>query len=98
MNDHVPRFDRKKLLPSGVAPNILYSLPDKYNGQDCLQPVNREVISQMMQKLGGEELIQFVSAEYATQATLVLSRIGMATEDLTFKNVWTVFSAMLPHM
>jgi hypothetical protein len=98
LNNHVTRCDHKKLLPSGVAPNISYSLPEKYNGEDCLQPINRDTVAQVMEQLGGEDLIRFVSTEYATRAALVLSGLGMAIKDISFNNVWTVFEAMLPHM
>jgi len=49
-----------------------------------------------MEDLGGEELIQFVSPEYATHAEEVFNSLGV--EELTTANVWNVFTAMLPHM
>jgi hypothetical protein len=95
-NNHVVRLDRNKHIPSGVAPNVAYSLHEQYGGEDCLQPVDRAVIRQLMTDLGGEDLIRFVSAEYAARAQAVFELLGI--QDLTLQNVWHVFQSMLPLM
>ncbi|KAI0367996.1 hypothetical protein BV20DRAFT_949050 [Pilatotrama ljubarskyi] len=96
LNNHKPRRDKSKLNPTGVAPNVAYALCHEYGAQRCLQPVDRELIAQLMEDLGGEELIRFVSAEYSTRAANVYEKLGI--QELTFENVWDVFSSMLPHM
>jgi hypothetical protein len=90
------RLDRNKLIPLGVAPSVAYSLCKKYGGEDCLQPVDTAVVTRLMEELGSEDLIHFVSAEYARKAQEVFNTLGI--NDLTLQNVWHVFRAMLPLM
>jgi len=49
-----------------------------------------------MDAIGGEDLILFVTVEYANHAQEVFDSLGVP--KLTFKNVWAVFAAMLPHL
>ena len=49
-----------------------------------------------MEELGGEDLILFVSCEYAAKAQGICNTLGV--HDLNLQNVWHVFSAMLPLM
>lgn len=95
-NDHRVRFDRNKKLPSGVSPNIAYTLHKKYGGENYLQPVNTAIVRELMVELGGEELIQFVSPEYAVCAQGVYDRLNIG--ELTLENIWFVYSEMLPLM
>lgn len=92
-NNHVIRKDREKKLPSGVSPNVAYTLFSQYGGQNCLQPVDRAFVKSLMDDMGGKELIQFVSVEYAERAASVFE--SLAYLELTFQNVWLVFSAMM---
>lgn len=46
-----------------------------------------------MDSVGGEELIQFVSAEYALHAQGVFD--SLSVQKLTMHNVWIVFEDML---
>jgi hypothetical protein len=50
----------------------------------------------LMEEIGGENLIRFVSVEYAARAQGVFDTL--AVPKLTFSNVWEVFSAMIPHL
>lgn len=73
---------------------MAYTLHEKYGGQNCLQPVDRDFVKSVMEDLGGEDLIRFVSVEYAALAADVMEYVGFG--KLTFHNVWLVFSAMMP--
>jgi hypothetical protein len=94
LNTHTVRYNRDKLLPSGVSPNITMSLHEDYNAKNCLQLVDRDVIKNLMEEIGGEDLIRFVDSEYSAAACLIFDNLGFTV--LTFENVWQVFSAMLP--
>ncbi|KAL1938193.1 hypothetical protein VTO73DRAFT_11837 [Trametes versicolor] len=61
LNNHKPRKDRTKIMPTGVAPGILYTLYERYGGERGLQEIDRELVSNLMESLGGEDLIRFVS-------------------------------------
>jgi hypothetical protein len=95
-NSHVIRLDRTKLNPSGVSPNIAYELFEDYGGENCLQPVDSDIIRGLMEEIGGEDLILFVSREYAAKAQTIFDTLGV--HDLTVQNAWHVFSVMLPLM
>ena len=75
---------------------MAYELFEKYGGEDCLQPVDGEVIRALMEDLGGEDLILFVSRNYAVRARAICDTLGL--HDLNLRNAWHVFSAMLPLM
>jgi hypothetical protein len=95
-NDHKVRMDHSKLIPSGVSPDVAFSLHEAYGGENCLEPVDRDVIHGLMEELGGEDLIRFVPVEYATKAVRVFESLNVA--DLTVQNAWHVFQSMLPLM
>ncbi|KAJ7592636.1 hypothetical protein C8J56DRAFT_929099 [Mycena floridula] len=94
-NDHATRKDRGKKLPSGDSPNVMYSLHRKFGGENCLIPVDTEIVKELMEELGGEDLIRFVTVEYADHAKAVFDSLDM---PLTMQNVWQVFQLMLPLM
>lgn len=95
-NNHKVRNNNSKMNPSGVSPNVCYALPQKYGGQNCLQTVDVQMIRGLMEDIGGEELLQFVSPEYAVRAQEVYDHLNI--EKLSFDNIWFVFSAMLSNM
>jgi hypothetical protein len=95
-NNHRVCKSAEKKNPSGTSPNIAYTLPEKFGGKQCLTPVDWEFIKALMKDHGGEDLIRFVSLEYAQHAQTVYERLKMP--KLTLENVWDVFRAMLPHM
>lgn len=96
LNNHPTRLDRKKKLPSGVSPNVAFTLYQEYDAENCLQDVDVEVVQKLMDDIGGEELIRFVSVEYAARAQEIFDSLNVP--KLTFENVWEVFSAMLPYL
>ena len=58
--------------------------------------MDREVIHDLMEELGGKDLILFVSHDYAAKAQSVCDTLGLC--NLNLQNIWHVFSAMLPLM
>ncbi|KAF5386057.1 hypothetical protein D9615_002423 [Tricholomella constricta] len=96
MNDHTVRADKNKKLPSGISPNIAISLCHKYGATNYLQPVDVAVVQQLMQDIGGAELIQFVHADYAARAQAAYDSLHISS--LTFDNVWNIFQSLLPLM
>ena len=95
-NNHVVRLDKNKELPSGISPNVAYALHEKYGGEFCLQPVDTTVVYDLMSQIGGEDLIRFVSVEYAAYAREVFESLGIG--ELSLHNVWDIFQAMMPRM
>jgi hypothetical protein len=95
-NNHRVRKDKNKKLPSGTSPNISMALYPSHGGENCLQAVDVNVVRALAEEIGGEDLIRFVSAEYAAHAEGVLAQLGVVM--VTLENVWNVFTTMLPHM
>ncbi|KAF9511735.1 hypothetical protein BS47DRAFT_1363611 [Hydnum rufescens UP504] len=85
-----------KLLPSGVAPDIVYSIPERYGMKDRLLPIDVDVIREIKAYMGGDSIIGFVPPEYAQQARAAFDSLGVI--KLSVGNVWSVFVAMLPIM
>ncbi len=93
-NSHKVRYDKNKVLPSGVSPNVAYALLDRYNAVDCLQKVDRLVVREIMDAMGGDDLIRFVDAEFAVRAQNAFDVLRLPT--VTLDNVWDIFRAMMP--
>ncbi|KAF8832133.1 hypothetical protein HHX47_DHR1000890 [Lentinula edodes] len=96
-NNHRSRKDRGKWLPSGLSPNVAFSLHEKYGAVSGLLPVDREIIGRLMEDIGGEELVRFVSVAYAAKAQQVFNG-ELGAPQMTMQNVWHIFQDMLPHM
>lgn len=84
-NSHVVRFDKEKKLPSGASPNNAYVLHEKYGVENYLQLVDKDIVAKLMEELGGEHLIRFVSVAYAAAAQEVFDSVGFG--KITFLNV-----------
>ena len=93
-NAHKVRYDKNKILPSGVSPNVAYALLERYNAVDCLQVVDRHVVRGIMDAMGGDDLIRFVDIEFAVRAQNVFNSLNLPT--VTLDNVWYIFQAMMP--
>lgn len=71
------------------------ALYHEYGGENCLQPVNVNVINQLMEAIG-DDTLQFVTLEYAQRAHNVFRALDV--KELSFLNVWVVFQKMLPKL
>ena len=89
-NCHKIHYDSAKQLPSGVSPDVMYALYEDYNAQNCLQPVDPDVVQSLMDEIGGEDVIRFVSAAYAAHAQEIFDSFNVP--KITFENVWEIFS------
>lgn len=96
INAHHVRHVKDKILPSGCSPNESYNSPAKFNGQNCLIPVETDVIDGLMQELGGEESLLFVSQEFGELCRTVYENIG--SPSLSLHSGWVIFTQMLPHV
>ncbi|KAJ7161620.1 hypothetical protein C8R46DRAFT_1164479 [Mycena filopes] len=80
--------------PSGMSRNTAYSLPEKWGGRQCLLDVDLDVVRQMKEDLGGDDLITFWTPEFEARARPAYDSLGIAS--LSHENIWDVFCAMLP--
>ena len=89
------RKDKNKSGPSGMSRNDAFSLPEEWGGRDCLLKLeDLSVVSELKEELGGDALIAFSMPEFAARAQVVYDSLGII--QLTFENVWAVFTSMLP--
>ncbi|KAG6872116.1 hypothetical protein C0995_012856 [Termitomyces sp. Mi166 len=97
-NNHVMRKDTNKKNPSGVAPNVVIALPEKYGGENCLQEVDTSISPELIEAIQEEEedVLEFCTLEYSAKAQAAFDSLRI--EALTFLNVWSVFLTMLPLM
>lgn len=90
------RKQKNKPGPSGVkamSRNEAFTAFDSWGGVNCLLPVDRDILRQMKEDIGGDQLIAFSTPEFAERAEEVFESLGVS---LTMQNVWDVFQAMLP--
>ena len=91
------RKDKNKSGPSGMSRNDAFSLPEEWGGRDCLlklEPEDLSVVAELKEELGGDALIAFSTLEFAARAQVVYDSLGII--QLTFENIWVVFTIMLP--
>ncbi|KAF8573556.1 hypothetical protein K439DRAFT_1649981 [Ramaria rubella] len=95
-NNHRVRKDKNKILPSGMSPNVALSQYQRLGAENMLQRVDCAVVRQLREELGGEDLIRFVSLDYAAQAQASFDTLNV--HELNMLNVWEIFRDMLPLM
>ena len=88
------RKDKDKIGPSGMSRNEAFSLPEEWSGRNCLLPVDVNVIREIKAEMGGDALLEFISAEFSARAQAVYDPLGIT--KLMIENIWHVFRAMYP--
>ena len=59
------RKDKNKAGLSGCSRNEAFSLYHQWGGHDCLLPVDVNVVREMKNLMGGDELLSFVPSAFA---------------------------------
>ena len=98
-NNKKVRKQKTKVLPSGVSPNIAYTLPERFDGVNCLQPVDRDLIQEMMDSPAMDEDKHLacdwgVPESFALRAQKAMEALHI--QEINLHNVWITFSALLP--
>jgi hypothetical protein len=88
------RKDNEKEGPSGMSRNEAFSLPESWGGRDCLLKVDTAVIHELKEAMGGNDILEFVSAEFSQRAQVAYDTLGVM--DLSLENVWHVFHVLYP--
>ena len=88
------RNDNEKVGPSGMSRNEAFSLPESWGGRNCLLEVDLAVIRELKEAMGGDEILEFVGAEFSQRAQAAYDTLGIM--DLNLENVWHVFSDLYP--
>lgn len=72
-----------------MSRNDAFSLPESWGGRNCLLKVDRDIVRELKEAMGGEEILDFVSVEFSQRAQAAYNTLGI--EDLNLKNIWHVF-------
>lgn len=92
-NSFKSRKDPNKAGPSGMSRDVAFALPHKWGGQNLLLPVDVTVIKEIKEFMGGDQILEFVTAEYSTRIQGIYDELGV--QNLNFDNVWEVFRSIL---
>lgn len=98
-NNRRIRKQRDTMLPSGVAPMFSYLFPERFGAHDCLQPVDLQVVEEIIGELEEEKerLSDWgVPEEFKGRANVALEMTGI--DEVTITNIWAVFAAMLRYL
>ncbi|KAF8324691.1 uncharacterized protein EI90DRAFT_3281949 [Cantharellus anzutake] len=85
-----------KKLPSGTSAYDVFTFPDKYGLENCLIPVDVNIVHEMKSAMGGDSLLEFVSLEFSQKAIAAYEAIG--SPALSMQNAWDVFKLLLSYM
>ncbi|KAF7341610.1 hypothetical protein MSAN_02058400 [Mycena sanguinolenta] len=69
------RLQRDKAGPSGMSREVVFTLPEKWGGRNCLLPIFVDQVRKMKADLGGTLLLEFTSVEFARRAQVVLDSL-----------------------
>lgn len=89
------RKDKNKAGPSGMSRNQAFSLPESWDGTNCLLKIDDlALIREMKDQLGGKQLLEFSTPEFDYAAQTAYDSLNVKL--LTFGSVWNIFVGMLP--
>jgi len=97
-NNRRIRKQKDKILPSGITPNNAYLFPEEFSGTEFLQPVEIQVIEEILEDLKPQKdaLSDWgVPPEFAIHAENIMGRIDIKVD---LANVWIVFRAILSYL
>lgn len=101
-NHHKMRKQKDKILPSGCSPNFAYSCPGRFGAENCLQPVNMQVIDELLADLERDKRVQSdwgIPPLFAQVANQILrEKLNMELSEVTKENAWCIFSAVHQRM
>ena len=88
------RKDNEKEGPSGMSRNEAFSLPESWGGRNCLLKVDKAIVRELKEAMGGDENFDFVSIEFSQLAQAAYDTLEI--RDLNLGNIWHVFIDLYP--
>lgn len=86
--------DNKKEGLSGMSQNEAFSLPESWGGHNCFLEVDKAIVRELKEAIGGEKILDFVSVEFLQHIQAAYDTLGI--EDLNIGNIWHVFHTLYP--
>ncbi|KAJ7460384.1 hypothetical protein B0H11DRAFT_1872512 [Mycena galericulata] len=95
-NNKKTRMQRNRILPSGVAPNVVFDMPANYGLENLAIPVTQAALDELRGLIDTprEDAFRWVSDEFDEVATAVYIRIG--SPKLEALSGWAIFNGMAP--
>ncbi|KAJ6612194.1 hypothetical protein B0H10DRAFT_1808079 [Mycena sp. CBHHK59/15] len=95
-NNKKTRKQRNRILPSGVAPNVVFDMPANYGLENLAIPVTQAALDELRGLIDTprEDAFRWVSDEFDEVATAVYIRIG--SPKLEALSGWAIFNGMAP--
>ncbi|KAJ7315502.1 hypothetical protein DFH08DRAFT_893323 [Mycena albidolilacea] len=95
-NNKKTRKQRGRILPSGVAPNVVFDMPGDYGLENLAIPVAQEAIDELRTLIDTSrvEAYRWVSDEFDALASEVYIQLGCP--KLEALSGWAIFNAMAP--
>ncbi|KAJ7304564.1 hypothetical protein DFH08DRAFT_721689, partial [Mycena albidolilacea] len=95
-NNKKNRKQRNRILPSGVAPNVVFDMPSNYGLQNLAIPVTQEAIEELRALIPTlrQEALRWVSDEFDALAYNIYTSLGSPKLDAL--SGWGIFNAMVP--
>ncbi|KAJ6579829.1 hypothetical protein B0H10DRAFT_1835208, partial [Mycena sp. CBHHK59/15] len=95
-NNKKTHKQRNRILPSGVAPNVVFDMPADYGLQNLTIPVTQEAIQELrgLIETPREEAFRWVSDEFDMLATNIYN--GLGSPKLETLSGWAIFHALAP--
>ncbi|KAJ7792691.1 hypothetical protein B0H14DRAFT_3160043 [Mycena olivaceomarginata] len=90
------RKQRGRILPSGVAPNVVFDMPGDYGLENLAIPVAQEAIDELrtLIETSREEAYRWVSDEFDALSSEVYIQLGCPKLEALLG--WAIFNAMAP--
>ncbi|KAJ7511245.1 hypothetical protein B0H11DRAFT_1700633, partial [Mycena galericulata] len=95
-NNKKTRKQRNRILPSGVAPNVVFDMPANYGLENLAIPVTQAALDELRGLIDTprEDAFRWVSDGFDEVATAVYIRIG--SPKLEALSGWAIFNGMAP--
>ncbi|KAJ6527428.1 hypothetical protein B0H19DRAFT_1385429 [Mycena capillaripes] len=95
-NNKKTRKQRNRILPSGVAPNVVFDMPSNYGLQNLAIPVTQEAIEELRALIptSRQKALRWVSDEFDALAYNIYTSLGSPKLDAL--SGWGIFNAMVP--
>ncbi|KAJ7871806.1 hypothetical protein B0H14DRAFT_2344978, partial [Mycena olivaceomarginata] len=95
-NNKRTRKQQNRILPSGVAPNVVFDMPGDYGLENLAIPVTQEAIDELRALIETlrEDALRWVSEDFAVVANDIYTILG--SPKLEVLSGWAIFNAMVP--
>ncbi|KAJ7853169.1 hypothetical protein B0H14DRAFT_2354492, partial [Mycena olivaceomarginata] len=95
-NNQKTRKQSGRILPSGVAPNVVFDMPEEYGLENLAIPVTQVVVDELRSLIDTprEDAFRWVSDVFDALALRVYE--GLGSPKMEARTGWAIFNAMAP--